>query len=198
MGNKQPYRDKLANGDLRTTNAAGYVSGGPAQGGTDGWYDCNNLRNDSPNNTGLVELPHTTGTGMDAGTVRGNNLWYSRGNKEGRNGCPDFPRERGAANGPNYSATPVSLCPYAQDSGMTIMDGPVYRYKAGADNSKRWPEYWSGRWFLHNNGGPSIKHGLLLDPATDDKGGLPVWADSLRDMLTWDDGSYMDSKFADL
>ena len=33
-------------------------SGGPATGGTDGWYDCDNLRNDSPNNTGLVEFPH--------------------------------------------------------------------------------------------------------------------------------------------
>ena len=30
MGNQQAYRDRVANGDLRTTNAAGYVSGGPA------------------------------------------------------------------------------------------------------------------------------------------------------------------------
>ena len=79
---------------------------------------------------------------------------------------------------------------------MTIMDGPVYRYdKDAADQSKRWPEYWDGRWFLHNNGGPSIKHGLLLDPDTAGTGGLPVYADSLRDTLTWNDGSYMDSKF---
>ena len=41
--------------------APGYVSGGPATGGTDGWYDCNNLHNDSPDNTGLTELPHQTG-----------------------------------------------------------------------------------------------------------------------------------------
>ncbi len=77
---------------------------------------------------------------------------------------------------------------------MTIMNGPVYRYESGADNSKRWPAYWDGRWFLHNNGGASIKHGLLLNPDTDQDAGLPVYADSLRDTLAWG-GAYMDSKF---
>ena len=75
------------------------------------------------------------------------------------------------------------------------MNGPVYRYDESAeDDSVRWPEYWDGRWFLHNHGGPSVKHGLLLDPATDQEGGQPVYADSLRDTLSWD-GNYMDSKF---
>jgi|GEM_PF-763677 len=195
MGNKQPYRDRLADGTARTENAAGYVSGGATEGATAGWYDCDNLRNDSPNNTGLVELPHETGTGMDAGTVRGNNLWYSRGNKGAANGCPDFPKA-GDNGAPNYDAEPVQLCPYARDEGMTIMDGPVYRYQAGEDNSRRWPEYWSGRWFLHNNGGASIKHGLLLDPETAGEGGLPIYADSLRDVLDWEgSGAYMDSTF---
>ena len=195
MGSKQAYRDRLPDGTLRTTNAAGYVPGGPATGGTDGWYDCDNLRNDSPNNTGLTELPHITGTGADAGKVRGNNLWYSRGNPNNSNGCPDFPRLRGATNAPDYGATnPTQGCPYARNDGMTIMNGPVYRYDSGADNSRRWPQYWDGRWFLHNNGGPSIKHGLLLNPDTDQDGGLPVYADSLRDTLSWG-GAYMDSKF---
>ncbi len=167
MGNKQAYRDRPVDANLRTDSPAGYVPGGPATGGTEGWYDCDNLRNDSPNNTGLVAFPHQTGTGADAGKVRGNNLWYSRGNPGSNNGCPDFPRPRGANTAPDYSATPTQLCPYAQDNGMTIMDGPVYRYdKDAADQSKRWPEYWDGRWFLHNNGGASIKHGLMLDPAT--------------------------------
>ena len=58
----------------------------------------------------------------------------------------------------------------------------------------RWPAYWDGRWFLHNHGGASIKHGLLLDPATDQDGGQPIYADSLRDTLSWE-GNYMDSKF---
>src|SRR6478752_7049808 len=106
MGSKQAYRDRLDNGAARTDSPAGYVPGGPATGGTEGWYDCNNLRNDSPNNTGLVEFPHQTGTGADAGTVRGNNLWWSRGNPGNNNGCPEFPRQRTADAGelpaPNY------------------------------------------------------------------------------------------------
>jgi glucose/arabinose dehydrogenase/type 1 glutamine amidotransferase len=203
MGNKQAYRDRVADGTPRTFNAPGYVPGGPATGGTDGWYDCDNLVNDSIRNTGLTVLPHETGTGMDAGTARGANVWYSRGNPDSdgnpqtntSNGCPEFPRARGVDNAPNYGAVPRQLCPYATAQGATIMDGPVYRFDEEAeDSSRRWPEYWDGRWFLHNHGGPSIKHGLLLDPATDQDGGQPVYADSLRDTLSWQ-GNYMDSKF---
>jgi glucose/arabinose dehydrogenase/type 1 glutamine amidotransferase len=195
MGNKQAYRDRVPGNTPRTENAPGYVPGGPATGGTNGWYDCDNLVNDSPNNTGLTVLPHTTGTGMDAGKVRGTNVWYSRGNQGGANGCPEFPRERGADGAPNYGAAPRQLCPYALAQGATIMDGPLYRFDASAsDNSRRWPAYWDGRWFLHNHGGASIKHGLLLDPATDQDGGQPVYADSLRNTLSWQ-GNYMDSKF---
>ena len=198
MGSKQAYRDRIADGSLRTDSPEGYVPGGPATGGTEGWYDCDNLRNDSPNNTGLVVFPHQTGTGMDAGKVRGNNLWWSRGNPSSANGCPEFPRQRTAPAGrlaaPNYGATPTQGCPYVNDQGLTVMNGPVYRYESGADNSRRWPQYWDGRWFLHNNGGASVKHGLLLDPATDQDAGLPIYADSLRNALSWQ-GSYMDSKF---
>ena len=111
MGNKQPYRDRLDGGALRTDSPSGYQPGGPATGGTEGWYDCDNLRNDSPNNTGLVVFPHATGTGADAGKVRGNNLWYSRGNPGSNNGCPDFPRPRGAGTAPDYGATPVVPVP---------------------------------------------------------------------------------------
>lgn len=199
MGNKQAYRDRVDTGAARTTNGPGYVSGGPATGGTDGWYDCDNLRNDSPNNTGLVELPHETGTGADAGKVRGNNVWFSRGNPSNSNGCPDFPRPRGANAAPNYGATTAQgltqKCPYITSNGLTIMNGPVYRYTEGAaDNSRRWPAYWDGRWFLHDYGNTSVKHGLLLDPATSGQGGQPIWADSLRNTLSWG-GSYFDSKF---
>ena len=202
MGSKQAYRDRLAqpdangNGIPRTTNGLGYVSGGPAGSGTDGWYDCDDLVNDSIRNTGLTVLPHQTGTGRDAGAVRGANVWYSRGNPGGTNGCPEFPRERGVDGAPNYGAAPRQLCPYATANGATIMNGPLYRYDDDAtDNSVRWPEYWDGRWFLHNHGGASIKHGLLLDPATDQDGGQPVYADSLRSTTFAWQGNYMDSKF---
>jgi glucose/arabinose dehydrogenase/type 1 glutamine amidotransferase len=195
MGSKQAYRDRVADGTPRTFNAPGYVPGGPASGGTDGWYDCNNLVNDSIRNTGLTVLPHQTATGRDAGEMRPANVWYSRGNPGGANGCPEFPRARGVDGAPNYGAAPRQLCPYATANGATVMNGPVYRYDEDADDdSVRWPEYWDGRWFLHNHGGASIKHGLLLDPATDQDGGQPVYADSLRNTLSWQ-GNYMDSKF---
>jgi PKD repeat protein/type 1 glutamine amidotransferase/plastocyanin len=194
MGNQQAYRDRVADGSLRTTNAPGFVTGGPASAPTQGWYDCGNLVNDSTNNTGLTVLPHSTGTGRDAGTARAMNLWYSRGNPGGNNGCPTFQRENGADGAPNYGATPTSLCPYLTASGATVFNGPVYRYEEGEDNSARWPEYWDGRWFLHDFGNNSAKHGLLLDPATDQDGGQPVYADSLRGVLNWQ-ANYMDSKF---
>jgi glucose/arabinose dehydrogenase/type 1 glutamine amidotransferase len=203
MGNEQAYRDRIADGTQRTTNEPGYVPGGPAGAGTNGWYDCDDLVNDSTRNTGLTVLPHRTGTGRDAGAMRPANVWYSRGNPDNdgnpqtntHNGCPDFPRAQGIDNAPNYGAVPQQLCPYATANGATIMNGPLYRYDEDAtDNSVRWPEYWDGRWFLHNHGGPSIKHGLLLDPATDQDGGQPIYADSLRNTLSWQ-GNYMDSKF---
>jgi glucose/arabinose dehydrogenase/type 1 glutamine amidotransferase len=203
MGNGQAYRDRVADGTPRTTNGPGFVPGGPASGGTDGWYDCDNLVNDSTRNTGLVEFPHETGTGMDAGRMRHANLWYSRGNPDDdgnpqtntNNGCPDFRRERGVDGAPNYGSVPRQLCPYATANGATVMNGPVYRYDADAqDDARRWPQYWDGRWFVHNHGGTSIKHGLLLDPATDQDGGQPIYADSLRSTLSWQ-GNYMDSKF---
>ena len=195
MGSKQAYRDRIADGTPRTTNGPGFVPGGPAAGGTDGWYDCDNLVNDSTRNTGLTTLPHETGTGRDAGTARGANVWYSRGNPGGTNGCPEFPKARGADGAPNYGATPRQLCPYATANGATVMNGPVYRFdEEAAEGGVRWPDYWDGRWFLHNHGGASIKHGLLLDPATDQDGGQPIYADSLRNTLSWQ-GNYMDSKF---
>jgi PKD repeat protein/type 1 glutamine amidotransferase/glucose/arabinose dehydrogenase len=195
MGDKQAYRDRVPGNVPRDANAEGYISGGPATGGTDGWYDCDNLVNDSPNNDGLRVLPHTTGTGMDAGKVRPVNLWYSRGNPGG-NGCPEFPRPRGAGNAPDYGAQNTQLCPYATANGATVMDGPVYRYNGAAtDNDSRWPKYWDGRWFIQDHGNTSVKHAVMLDPATDQDGGQPVYADSLRfPQFNWT-GNYMDSKF---
>ncbi len=79
-----------------------------------------------------------------------------------------------------------------------MFSGPVYRYPDTADPSVAFPEYWDGRWFLQDFGNNSAKHALLLDPATDQDGGQPVYADSLRNgglALNWSP-SYMDSKFA--
>ena len=79
---------------------------------------------------------------------------------------------------------------------MTIMDGPVYRYDGRRPTTpSAGPSTGTAAGSCTTTAAPSIKHGLLLDPATGQDGGLPVYADSLRDTLTWDDGSYMDSKF---
>ena len=95
---------------------------------------------------------------------------------------------------PTTARTPTQLCPYLTASGATVFTGPVYRYKEGADNSARWPKYWDGRWFLNDFGNNSAKHALLLDPATDQDGSQPVYADSFRGSLPWG-ANYMDSKF---
>ena len=166
MGNQQAYRDRVADGSLRTMNGPGFVNGGPAGNQTPGWYDCKNLVNDSTNNTGLVTLPHTTGTGKDAGTARSHNIWWSRGNLNGANGCPEFPRAN-ADSAPDYGAQPTQLCPYVISAGLTVFAGPVYRYDDKAtDNAARWPEYWDGRWFLQDYGNTSVKHAPALRPKT--------------------------------
>ena len=196
MGNQQAYRDRVADGSLRTTNAAGYVSGGPAASPTQGWYDCNNLVNDSTNNTGLTVLPHQTGTGKDAGTRASAQPLVQPRQPGRRQRLPELPARAGREQRAELRRrNPTQLCPYLTASGATVFNGPVYRYDDdAADNSARWPEYWDGRWFLQDFGNNSAKHGLLLDPATDQDGGKPVYADSLRGVLNWHT-NYMDSKF---
>ncbi|HSI80510.1 MAG TPA: ThuA domain-containing protein, partial [Solirubrobacterales bacterium] len=198
MGNKQAYRDRVADGSPRTTNEPGFVTGGPAASPTQGWYDCDDLVNNSTRNTGLEVLPHSTGTGMDAGSVRPANIWYSRGNQGQNNGCPTFPREHGADGAPNYGATPTALCPYYNNlGGWTIMNGPVYRHEPDpGNNAMRWPEYWDGRWFVHDfSGGNAKSFGFLLNPETAADGGQPSYVDKMSQYINWSGGVYMDSKF---
>ena len=108
---------------------------------------------------------------------------------------PELPaRERRRTTRRTTAPRRPQLCPYLTASGATVFNGPVYRYEEGEDNSARWPEYWDGRWFLQDFGNSSAKHGLLLDPATDQDGGKPVYADSLRNFVNWNN-NYMDSKF---
>ena len=68
-------------------------------------------------------------------------------------------------------------------SGATVITGPSTATRQGADNSARWPKYWDGRWFLNDFGNNSAKHALLLDPATDQDGCQPIYADSFRGSL---------------
>ena len=112
MGNQQAYRDRVADGSLRTANAAGFVTGGPAGSPTQGWYDCNNLVNDSTNNTGLTVLPHQTGTGMDAGTRAAAQPLVQPRQPRRQQRLPRLPaRERRRTARPTTAPTPTQLAP---------------------------------------------------------------------------------------
>ena len=113
MGNKQPYRDRSGRrepahrqpGRLRAGRSRRRAA--PRAGTTA--TTCATTRPTTPAWSSSRTRP---GTGADAGKVRGNNLWYSRGNPGNHNGCPDFPRAaRRQQRRPNYGATPVAAVP---------------------------------------------------------------------------------------
>ena len=111
MGNQQAYRDRVADGSLRTTNAAGYVSGGPAASPTQGWYDCNNLVNDSTNNTGLTVLPHADRHGEGRRPRAAAEPLVQPRQPGRRQRLPELPaRARAPNNAPNYGAQPDRSC----------------------------------------------------------------------------------------
>ena len=177
------------------TNAAGYVNGGPAgarrRAGT-------TARTSSTTRRTTPASPCSP-TRPGPGRTRARRGRPTSGTAAATRAAPTAarrsPRPLGPDDAPDYGATPTQLCPYLTASGATVFNGPVYRYDDDAeDNSARWPEYWDGRWFLQDFGNNSAKHGLLLDPATDQDGGKPVYADSLRGVLNWNN-NYMDSKF---
>ena len=113
-----------------------------------------------------------------------------------RQRLPDVPARAGRRRG-------AELRRHARPSSARTSPPPARRSSTApstattttpTDNSARWPKYWDGRWFLQDFCNNSAKHGLLLDPATDQDGGKPVYADSLSGVLNWQN-NYMDSKF---
>ncbi|MEV6107859.1 ThuA domain-containing protein [Streptomyces sp. NPDC051940] len=165
MGNKQPYRDRNL----------------PDPAVPLGWYNCDRLKNDSPNNDGLVDLP----------AARNNTIWYSP-----QGGGPDFPRTGGV---PSYKlAEQTLLLPWLKGGGQAAMCGPVYRYDASSTSAVKWPEYWDGKWFTGDfYDGDQPRHAVLMDPGN--LGGRPVHAEGLdRIVPPGNDGirNLMDWKFA--
>ncbi|WP_420341074.1 ThuA domain-containing protein [Streptomyces xinghaiensis] len=152
MGNKQPYRDRNL----------------PDPSQPLGWYDCDNLRNESPHNDGLVNIP----------PARSNTIWYSP-----QGGAPDFPRDGDGI--PSYKVEESRyLLPWLKGGSQAAMNGPVYRHDAGGDSAVKWPEYWDGKWFVGDfYDGEQPRHAVALDPDTADKGGLPVHAESLDGII---------------
>ncbi|PGH47710.1 ThuA domain-containing protein [Streptomyces sp. Ru87] len=166
MGNKQPYRDRNLPDPTQPL----------------GWYDCDNLKNESPNNDGLVDIP----------PARSNNIWYSP-----QGGAPDYPRDGKV---PSYEEDEARyLLPWLTGGGQATMNGPVYRHAESGDSPGKWPEYWDGKWFVGDfYDGDQPRHALVMDPDTSDKGGLPVHAENLDEIIPAGEGgirNLMDWKF---
>jgi glucose/arabinose dehydrogenase/type 1 glutamine amidotransferase len=165
MGDKQPFRDRNLPDITQPL----------------GWYDCDHPVNDSPNNTGLVNLP----------PVQANNIWYSP-----QGGGPEFTRD---ANGiPIYDVAHQTLTePYLPGGGgQAIMPGPMYRYNAQSTSSVKWPQYWDGKWFIADESRPNTRVAVTMDPKTAPNGGAPTTADDLRSFIpTGTIGTWMDAKF---
>ena len=152
MGNKQPYRDRNLPDITQPL----------------GWYDCDHPRNDSPRNTGLVELP----------PVQPNNIWYSP-----QGGGPVY--ARGADGIPVYDTAHQTLTmPYLPSGGsQAIMPGPMYRYDAASPSTAKWPRYWDGTWLIGDESRSATRVAVRMDPATATSGGAPVHADDLRPII---------------
>jgi PKD repeat protein/glucose/arabinose dehydrogenase/type 1 glutamine amidotransferase len=169
MGNRQPYRDRS------TTDATQLT----------GWYDCNNLKNESPRNTGVVDIPD----------ARDNMIWYS---PDG--GGPVFPlRENGI---PSYKAAEATYTqPYLRGGGQAVMSGPTYHYdKVDAASGVAWPKYWDDKWLLGDQSNGANRVAVTVDPAGVPTQSPPPFAETLRAILPTGGAdnqlySWMDAKF---
>ncbi|WP_253181983.1 ThuA domain-containing protein [Cellulosimicrobium cellulans] len=169
MGNRQPYRD-------RSNEDASVLTG---------WYDCDNLKNESPRNTGLVDIP----------PARDNMIWYSPSG-----GGPVFP-DRG--NGvPTYENDDAEYTiPWLRGGGQAVMSGPTYRQsQVDPESDVAWPSYWEGKWFLGDQSNPNNRVAVTVDPETVEEAGAPAFMEDLRHIIPGGRGdgllqSWMDAKF---
>ncbi|MEU3189758.1 ThuA domain-containing protein [Streptomyces sp. NPDC006992] len=166
MGNEQPYRDRNL----------------PDPSKPLGWYDCDHLKNESPNNDGLVNIP----------PARGNNIWYAP-----QGGGPDFPRDENGV--PSYQEDEQQLTlPWLKGGGQAAMNGPLYRFDADNPAEGKWPSYWDGKWFVGDfYDGDQPRHALVM-PKGDTVGAQPDHAESLDGIVPVGKGgirNLMDWKF---
>ncbi|MEO3818455.1 ThuA domain-containing protein [Plantactinospora sp. B24E8] len=171
MGNRQPYRDR-SNTDATVLT---------------GWYDCDNPRNESPRNTGLVNLP----------PVRDNMIWYSP-----QGGGPVFPKRDDGSGLPTYQTEDITLTqPYLSGGGQAIMDGPTYqRENVDVNSDVAWPAYWDNKWFIGDQSNANNRVAVTVDPETVAHAGAPAFAEDLRAIIQGGNGanqlqSWMDAKF---
>jgi PKD repeat protein len=171
MGNRQPYRDRSSTDATVLT----------------GWYDCGNLKNNSPRNTGLVDLP----------PARDNMIWYS---PDG--GGPVFPPRPDGSGIPTYNAADaVYTQPYLRGGGQAIMSGPTYhRDRVNTASGVAWPAYWDEKWFIGDESNAANRVAVTVDPAGVPRQAPPVFGESLRAIVPAGNGdtrvqSWMDAKF---
>jgi glucose/arabinose dehydrogenase/type 1 glutamine amidotransferase len=165
MGDKQPFRDRNLPDITKPL----------------GWYDCDRPKNESPRNTGLVDLP----------PVQNNNIWYSP-----QGGGPVF--QRGPDNIPIYDLAHQTLTQpfFPSGGGQAIMPGPMYRFDGKNDSTTKWPAYWDGKWFIGDETRANVRVAVTMDPKTAPTGGAPVHADDLRQIVPISSvGNLMDWKF---
>ncbi|GAA5145528.1 hypothetical protein GCM10023340_15010 [Nocardioides marinquilinus] len=173
MGNKQPYRDR-SNEDAEQ----------PAD-----WYDCDDLQNTSPRNTGLVDIPD----------ARSNMIWYSP-----QGGGPVFPERADGSGIPTYDIDDQTFTePYLKGGGQAVMSGPTFR---GADvdpaSDVSWPSYWEGKWLIGDQSNANNRIAVTVDPDTVERAAPPAYAEDLRRIIPGGNGdeqlqSWMDAKFGE-
>jgi len=171
MGNKQPYRDR-SNVDANVLT---------------GWYDCDNLRNESPRNTGLVDIP----------PARANIIWYSP-----QGGGPVYPTRDDGSGLPTYRLGDETFTqPYLSGGCQAIMDGPTYhRSQVDTDSGVAWPAYWDNKWFIGDECNANNRVAVTVDPTNVETQGPPAFAEDLRQIIRGGGGSnalqsWMDAKF---
>ncbi|MEV4709663.1 ThuA domain-containing protein [Actinoplanes sp. NPDC049316] len=171
MGNRQPYRDR-SNTDATVLT---------------GWYDCDNLKNTSPRNTGLTDIP----------PARDNMIWYSPGG-----GGPVFPARADGSGVPTYKAADaVYTQPYLRGGGQAVMSGPTYhRELVNTASGVAWPAYWDDKWFIGDESNANNRVAVTVDPTGVPRQAPPVFGESLRAIIPGGNGdtrlqSWMDAKF---
>lgn len=171
MGNRQPYRD-------RSNTDASIL--------TD-WYDCDDLENTSPRNTGLVDIPD----------ARDNMIWYSPSG-----GGPVFPDREDGSGVPTYEEEDATYTqPWLRGGGQAIMSGPTYRQsQVDEDSDVAWPSYWEGKWLIGDQSNSNNRVAMTIDPRRVPTQGAPAFAEDLRHIVRGGGGntqlqSWMDAKF---
>lgn len=154
MGDNQPYRD-------RSNEDASILTG---------WYECRNLKNTSPRNTGLVDIPPS----------RDNMVWYSP-----QGGGPVYPTRNDGSGLPTYVLGDETFTqPYLKGGCQAIMSGPTY-HAAQIDKGSNvaWPSYWEDKWFMGDECNPRNRVAVTLAPDSVEKSTPPAFAETLQDII---------------